>query len=78
MDEESGVPYGRAAEAAHSEAAHSEAAHSAEEAEDRSEEGEYYGEVYGGQGSRFDWFWFAVTWLTVPLFAAYLIYRIVT
>jgi hypothetical protein len=42
------------------------------------DEGEYYGEVYGGHGSRFDWFWFAVTWLTVPLFVAYLVYRIVT
>jgi hypothetical protein len=43
-----------------------------------SEEGEYYGEVYGGQGSSFDWFWFAITWLTVPLLVAYLIYRFVT
>jgi hypothetical protein len=43
-----------------------------------SEDGQYYGEVYGGQGGRFDWFWFAVTWLTVPLFVAYLIYRLVT
>jgi hypothetical protein len=40
-------------------------------------EGEYYGEVYGA-GARFDWFWWGITWLTVPLFVAYLIYRLVT
>jgi hypothetical protein len=41
------------------------------------EDGEYYGEIYGSN-SRFEWFWWAATWLTVPLFAAYLVYRIVT
>jgi hypothetical protein len=40
-------------------------------------EGEYYGEIYGA-GARFEWFWWGATWLTVPLFAAYLVYRIVT
>jgi hypothetical protein len=41
------------------------------------QEGEYYGEVYGSN-ARFEWFWWAVTWLTIPLFAAYLVYRVVT
>ncbi len=41
------------------------------------DEGEYYGEIYGSS-NRFEWFWWAVTWLTVPLFVAYLVYRIVT
>ncbi len=41
------------------------------------DEGEYYGEVYGS-GAGFEWFWWGATWLTVPLFVAYLIYRIVT
>jgi hypothetical protein len=40
-------------------------------------EGEYYGELYG-QDSRFEWFWWACTWLTIPLFVAYLVYRVVT
>lgn len=41
------------------------------------QEGEYYGEVYGSD-DRFEWFWWGATWLTVPLFAAYLIYRLIT
>lgn len=39
-------------------------------------EGEYYGEPYGSGSSRFDWFWFAVTWLTVPLFIGYVVWRL--
>lgn len=39
--------------------------------------GGYHGEVYGSD-SRFEWFWWIVTWLTVPLFVAYLVYRLVT
>jgi hypothetical protein len=39
----------------------------------------YEGVPYGGlDGSRFDWFWFGITWLTVPLFVAYVVYRVVT
>lgn len=41
------------------------------------DEGEYHGEVYGSN-ARFEWFWWAVTWLTVPLGIAYLVYRIAT
>jgi hypothetical protein len=41
------------------------------------EQGEYYGEVYGS-GARFEWFWWAVTWLTIPLFIAYFVYRFLT
>jgi hypothetical protein len=44
---------------------------------DDPEEGEYYGELYGSD-SRFEWLWWAITWLTIPLFAAYLVYRVVT
>ncbi len=40
------------------------------------DEGEYFGEPYGSRSSRFDWFWFAVTWLTVPLFIAYVFWRL--
>lgn len=42
-------------------------------------DGEYYGEPYGSRGDgRFDWFWFAITWLTVPLLIAYMAYRVLT
>jgi hypothetical protein len=46
------------------------------ESDPHDDEGEYYGEPYGSRSSRFDWFWFAVTWLTVPLFIAYVAWRL--
>jgi hypothetical protein len=43
----------------------------------REDDGGYHGELYGAN-ARFEWFWWAVTWLTVPLLAIYLVYRAVT
>lgn len=48
-----------------------------DQTDQHTDEGEYYGEIYGSNAG-FEWFWWGATWLTVPLFVAYLIYRIVT